>query len=116
MKRITLLLMLISTLPAFSQFNPAATISSFDYIIDSLYKPGEPGGVALVAQHNKVLYNRAFGMANMELNVKMQPDMVFEIGSMTKQFTAVCLLQLMEQGKLRLDDPINKYLTDCPAA
>src|ERR1700761_6247564 len=117
MKKIMFLLMFISTTRAFSQPKPATAISSsFDRIIDSLYKPSEPGGVALVAQHNKVLYNRAFGMANMELNVKMQPDMVFEIGSMTKQFTAVCILQLMEQAKLRLDDPISKYLPDCPAA
>jgi CubicO group peptidase (beta-lactamase class C family) len=116
MKRIIFFCLFSSTLSAFSQSTPTTIITSFDHIIDSLYKPSEPGGVALVARHNQVLYNHAFGMANMELRVKMQPDMIFEIGSMTKQFTAVCILQLMEQGKLKLDDPINKYLTDCPAA
>lgn len=90
--------------------------ASFDRVIDSLYKPSEPGGVALLAQHGAILYQRAFGMANLELNVKMQYDMVFEIGSMTKQFTAVCILQLMEQGKLSVADPINKYIPDCPPA
>ena len=47
-------------------------------------------------------------MANLELNVPMQPDMVFRIGSITKQFTAIAILQLMEQGKLSLQDDITK--------
>src|ERR1700761_5836186 len=75
---------------------------AFNHIIDSFYKPGEPGGVALVAQHGKIIYNHPFGMANLELGVKMQPDMIFPIGSMTKQFTATCILQLAEQGKLKI--------------
>ena len=53
-------------------------------------------------------------MADIELNVPMQSDMVFRIGSITKQFTAVCILQLMEQGKLGLQDEITKFIPDYP--
>jgi len=51
----------------------------------------------------------------MELDVPMQPDMVFRIGSITKQFTAVAILQLVEQGKISLQDSIQKYIKDFPA-
>lgn len=88
----------------------------FDQLIDAGFKPDGPGGTVLIAQKGKVLYERGFGMANLELNVKMQPDMLFEIGSQTKQFTAICILQLMEQGKLAIADPISKYFENAPEA
>lgn len=101
--------------PAVQQISPAMK-ASFDQIIDSCFKPDEPGGTVLIAQKGKVLYERSFGMANLELNVKMQPDMLFEIGSQTKQFTAICILQLMEQGKLAITDPISNYFENSPLA
>ena len=55
--------------------------SKFDKIIDSHFKSDEPGGTVLVAQRGKILYERGFGLANLELSVKMQPEMLFEIGS-----------------------------------
>ena len=65
----------------------------FDAHIDSQYKSNEPGGVVLVSRKGEVIYRRAFGMANIELNVPMPLDAVFCIASMTKQFTAVAVLQ-----------------------
>jgi CubicO group peptidase (beta-lactamase class C family) len=88
--------------------------AAFDRIISSEFKADEPGGVVLVAEKGKVIYKRAFGMANVELDVPMKEDMVFNIGSITKQFTAVAILQLMAQGKLSLQDEITKYLPDYP--
>ena len=85
-----------------------------DSIISSEFKAQEPGGVVLVTQKGKIIYKRAFGMANMELDVPMKEEMVFNVGSITKQFTAVAILQLMEQGKLSLGDEITKYLPDYP--
>jgi CubicO group peptidase (beta-lactamase class C family) len=110
-KTLLTLLVLLIAIPIFSQ-----TIDKkiFDQIIDSRFKPDEPGGTAIIAQHGKIIYEHAFGMASLELNVKMQPDMVFCTGSMTKQFTAICILQLMEQGKLKVTDPISNYIADCP--
>lgn len=86
----------------------------FDQLVSAVYKPGEPGATVLIAKNGAVIYRKAFGMANLELNVSMKPEMVFEIGSMTKQFTAVSILMLMEQGKLSLTDEITKFIPDYP--
>ncbi|HEX8736556.1 MAG TPA: serine hydrolase domain-containing protein [Pyrinomonadaceae bacterium] len=94
--------------------SPTKLAAEIDRIIASEFKAQEPGGVALVAQKGRIIYKKAFGMANMELNVPMREEMVFNIASMTKQFTAVAVLQLMEQGKLSLSDEITKYLPDYP--
>lgn len=88
--------------------------AEFDRIISSEFKPEEPGGVVLVAQKGRIIYKKAFGMANLELDVPMKEEMVFNIASQTKQFTAVAVLQLMERGKLSLQDEITKYLPDYP--
>jgi len=88
--------------------------AEFDRIISSDFKAQEPGGVVLVAQKGEVIYKKAFGMANVELGVPMREEMVFNIGSITKQFTAVAVLQLAEQGKLSVRDEITKYLPDYP--
>lgn len=74
----------------------------------------EPGGVFLITQNGKNLYRKAFGKANLELNVNMSPENVFQIGSMTKQFTAVAILILEQQGKLNVTDPVSKYIKDYP--
>ena len=86
----------------------------FDQMLNEQYLPNEPGATAIVAIDGQIVYHKAFGMANMELDVKMEPDMVLEIGSITKQFTSVSILMLMEQGKLNLDDDITKFIEDYP--
>lgn len=87
-----------------------------DRIISAEFKPEDPGGVVLISKKDKVVYKKAFGMADLELNVPMREEMVFNIASQTKQFTAVAVLQLMEQGKLSLQDEITKYLPDYPTS
>jgi CubicO group peptidase (beta-lactamase class C family) len=86
----------------------------FDKLLSEQFKTNEPGATALVAKNGQVLYKKGFGMANMELNAPMQVDNVFRIGSITKQFTAIAILQLMEQGKLNLQDEITKFIPDYP--
>jgi len=73
-----------------------------------------PGGAFMVAQKGKVIYQKAFGKANLELNVNLTPESIFQLGSMTKQFTAVAVLLLEQQGKLKVSDPISKYIPDYP--
>lgn len=85
-----------------------------DALINTEYPADEPGITVLVARDGEVIYREARGMANLELNVPMKPEMVFEIGSITKQFTAVSILMLMEQGKLSLEDDITKFIEDYP--
>jgi CubicO group peptidase (beta-lactamase class C family) len=76
------------------------------------FKPNAPGAVILVAKDGVPLFRKAYGLANVELNVPNKPEYIFAIASMTKQFTAVCMLQLVQQGKLSLQDDIRKYLPE----
>jgi CubicO group peptidase (beta-lactamase class C family) len=73
-------------------------------------------GTVLVAQKGTIIYEKAFGMADREWNIPNTVQSKFEIGSITKQFTAACILQLAEQGKLSLDDKLSKYFADFPKA
>jgi CubicO group peptidase (beta-lactamase class C family) len=69
-------------------------------------------GTALVAENGKVVYKGASGMANIEWNIPNTPDTKFRLGSITKQFTATVILQLVEQDKIKLDAKLSDYLTD----
>lgn len=86
-----------------------------DELITSVIPQHEPGIAVLAVRKKQVIYEKAFGSANLELNVPLQPGMIFRIGSVTKQFTAIGILQLMEQGKLSLQDSLQQYITDFPA-
>lgn len=74
-----------------------------------------PGGVFMVAKKGKIVYQKAFGKANLESDVLLAPDNVFQLGSMTKQFTAIAVLMLEEQGKLDVKAPISRYIPDYPS-
>jgi CubicO group peptidase (beta-lactamase class C family) len=74
----------------------------------------EFNGTVLVMQNGKSIYQKSFGMANREWNVPNTIQTKFRIGSITKQFTAACILQLAEQGKLSLDDKLTKFIPDYP--
>lgn len=78
------------------------------------YDSNGPGGVFLVSKEGKTIYRKATGKSNIELDVDMTPENVFQIGSMTKQFTAIAIMMLQEEGKLNVSDPISKYLPDYP--
>lgn len=93
--------------------NMAARIDSI--ILTGFGSKNEPGGVFMVAKNGKTIYRKAFGKANLELNTDMTPDQVFQIGSMTKQFTAIAILMLEQQGKLNVNDPVSKYIRDYPS-
>lgn len=71
-------------------------------------------GTVLVMQKGKTIYKKAFGLADREWNIPNTTDTKFRIGSVTKQFTAACILQLAEQGKLGLDDKLTRYVADYP--
>lgn len=73
-------------------------------------------GSVLVVRDGKVVAERSFGFANLEWHIPNAASTRFHIGSITKQFTAASILLLAEQGKLRLDDPVSKYLDDPPDA
>ncbi|MBS1723668.1 MAG: serine hydrolase [Armatimonadetes bacterium] len=85
-----------------------------DEICKGWDKPDAPGGVVGIAKDGKFLLAKGYGLANIELKVPNTVDTVMDVGSVSKQFTAMCVLLLEEDGKLSLDDDINKYLPEIP--
>lgn len=73
-------------------------------------------GSVLVAQGDKVIFEKSYGDANLEWNIPDDSLTKFRIGSMTKQFTAASMLLLEERGRLSTDDTVKKYMPDAPAA
>jgi CubicO group peptidase (beta-lactamase class C family) len=88
--------------------------ATLDTMLTKLYPADAPGAAVIAVRDGRTVLRKAYGMADLELGVPLQPDMVFRIGSMTKQFTAVAILMLVEEGKLAVSDPITKFLPDYP--
>ncbi len=86
--------------------------------IDSLFstwdKPGSPGAVVLITQNGKVVFKKGYGYANLEYNLPLKPNTVFQAASISKQFTAMGIALLKRDGKLSLGDRIEKYLPSFP--
>jgi CubicO group peptidase (beta-lactamase class C family) len=98
---------------AYSQL-PDRLSASVDSLIGARLSDVAPGGAVLIARKGQVIYRKAFGVSDLQSKVPVQPDMIFRIGSITKQFTAIAILQLAEQGKIKLQDSIQVYLPDFP--
>lgn len=116
MKKQTLILIFgfLFQLTFAQQKNDVQLTSEFDKLLSEQFQPNETGATVLVSRNGQIIYTKAFGMSNLELNTTMQVDNVFSLASITKQFTAVAILQLMEQGKLNLQDEITKFISDYP--
>jgi len=69
-------------------------------------------GAVLVAENGKVIFKKGYGMANMEWNIPIETDTKFRLGSITKQFTSMLILQLVQEGKIKLEGKITDYLPD----
>lgn len=91
------------------------TVQQLDNVIGKFAAYGHFNGSILVADQGQVIYQKGFGMANMEWGIPNQPDTKHRIASLTKQFTAMMVLQLVAEGSLQLDVPISTYLPDYPA-
>jgi len=106
-----LFLLLISNM-SFAQ----TKVEQIDELISTYEEYGKFNGSVLVSDQGKVIYKKGFGMANMEWDIPNQPNTKHRLGSITKQFTAMLILQLVAEGKLDLQEPISKYLPDYPKA
>jgi serine beta-lactamase-like protein LACTB len=95
---------------------PASLSSQIDALLSRRYEMDQPGAVVLVVKEGKVVHRKAYGLANLELDVPMRPDLVFRIGSITKQVTAAAVLKLVEDGKLDVKAPASRYLDELPKA
>ncbi len=95
------------------KFDPKIT-DGIDKLFKEHFKADGPGAAVRVSRNGETIFEKSYGMANLELGVPLRTDHVFRIGSVTKQFTAVAILQLVEQGKLSLNDDLTKFLPDYP--
>ncbi len=93
---------------------PAAFAAGAEAFVNEFVKDGRFSGAVLVARDGQPVLREGFGLANREWDMPVGPDTEFRLGSLTKQFTAAAILQLAEQGKLKLDDPIGKYYASAP--
>lgn len=96
--------------------SPAQIVTKVDEYMNAAAKVEGFSGSILVALDGKPVISKGYGMANYELDVPNTPQTVFRLGSITKQFTAMAVMMLQERNKLTVQDPICKYLEDCPTA
>ncbi len=109
--RIYILLLLFSLQLSAQQTNPGV-----DEIINrEMMERKIPGVQLAVLQNGKIVLSKSYGIANLQNNIPVSHTTIFPINSNTKVFTGVAVMQLVEQNKIKLDDPINKYLDDLPA-
>ncbi len=103
-----LLVLLAAALPAQDMAAKA------DQLVQSFVTREHFQGAVLLAWDGKPLFRKGYGLANAEWDIPNTPETKFRLGSITKQFTSALVLQLVEQGKVKLDDSIRKYYTDAP--
>jgi CubicO group peptidase (beta-lactamase class C family) len=92
------------------------SVARMDEVVRSYVDAKQFMGSVLVARDGKVILSKGYGSANLEWEVPNSPSAKFRLGSITKQFTAACILLLEERGKLKVEDPVKKYMPDAPAA
>src|SRR6266545_1080982 len=109
-----LILLAVLTLTHPANTGNSELAAQIDQLLANTFKPGEPGAAVLVVRDGQVIVRKGYGMANLELGVPVAPEMVFRLGSITKQFTAVAILMLVEDGSLSLSDDITRFLPDYP--
>jgi len=85
-----------------------------DQLMNKYFEYEQFNGTVLVAEKSEIIYKNGFGLANMEWNIPNKPDIKFRLGSITKQFTSVLIMQLVEEGKIKLDEKMSKYIPDYP--
>lgn len=94
-----------------------STIHRIDTDVQTILRlTGTPGAVLGIVEDGQMVYRKAYGLRDLEGRIAATIDTHYEIGSITKQFTAAAILQLQEAGKLNIDDKLAKYLPDAPHA
>jgi len=85
-----------------------------DYVAAEMQKQHIPGLALGVYRDGHIIKAQGYGLANVELNVPVKPETIFQSGSVGKQFTATAVMMLVEEGKVGLDDPVSKYFAGAP--
>src|SRR5690606_5210542 len=106
------ILFVMFCLPAAGQTDLEAKVD--EYVKNHMAGEKIPGIAVAVMREGKIILAKGYGLANVEHNVPVKPETVFQSGSVGKAFTVVAIMMLVDEGKLKLDDEIKKYLTDAP--
>lgn len=97
-------------LPAGAHFNLQKLQRVGEYLRDQIANGKIPGAILLIRQHDKPVYHEFFGVRDVATQLPMTDDTIFRLYSMTKPITSVAAMMLVDQGRLRLDDPVAKYI------
>jgi CubicO group peptidase (beta-lactamase class C family) len=97
---------------ATSSFSPAKLERVSDYMRNEVATGKIPGAIVLIQQHGRPVYFEKFGVRDVESKTPMTADTIFRLYSMSKPITSVAAMMLVEDGRLRLDDPLSKYIPD----
>jgi CubicO group peptidase (beta-lactamase class C family) len=113
-----LLLFLALMMASIAHGQTAPDEKALEARVDKLFerwdKPNSPGCALAVVKDGAVIYKRGYGMANLEYDVPITPGSIFHVASISKQFTAMAVTMLAQEGKLSLDDDVRKYLPEVP--
>jgi len=93
---------------------PADLAAQADAYLEAAWPADGPGAAVIITDDGRTVYARGRGLADLEARTPITPDSVFRLGSITKQFTAAIVLQLVQEGRLSLDDPVAKFLPGYP--
>ncbi|WP_448635254.1 serine hydrolase domain-containing protein [Pedobacter panaciterrae] len=113
MRTVLILILLLCQLPCTFAQSWADTISRIETIFKK-YQPQNPGAQLAISRGGKLLFSKAWGMADLEQQTSLSTNSIIEAGSVSKQFTAAAILLLEQQGKLSLNDEVHKYLPELP--
>ncbi|MEM6348689.1 MAG: serine hydrolase domain-containing protein, partial [Bacteroidota bacterium] len=92
----------------------SSKLEAINELVSTYAEYGQFNGAILVAHEGELVYKQGFGLANMEWEIPNQTDTKFRLGSISKQFTAMLIMQLVAEGKLELNAPLARYLPDYP--
>ena len=116
MKKLVFFLLIPLTLMISCKQNPEVEqVEKLDRLCSSLFPADEPGAAVLVMKGDDILFDKGYGIADIDTKKPIDGNTFFNIASVSKQFTAVAILQLAEQGKLSLEDPVSQYFPEFKA-
>ncbi len=106
---------LLLRLPLSAKSVPPTLSQRLDRLVSEAYPPNQPGVAVLVRRGDEIVLRKGYGLANVEWGIPIDSTTVFALGSISKQFTAVAILRLVQAGKISLDDPITRFFPEFPA-
>ena len=115
MKKLTFFLISLAIMASCTNNPDKEAAVKLDQLCTSLFPADEPGAAVLVMKGDQIVFDKGYGIADINTKVPIDGNTFFNIASVSKQFTAIAILQLAEEGKLSLDDPVSMYFPEFKA-